>query len=84
MLTHHVQLKILPWDDRAFVSAVDGLVHEIEMSDVPVDSSRAADHAQARLRELGWADAVVSYWRTVEEVFGHTAHWTVYRERPPD
>jgi hypothetical protein len=82
MMTHQVRLKVIPWDDRPFVAAVDALFREIECSDLEIDCPRAAELAQHQLREAGWPEAVVVYWRSVDEVLGHKAHWTVYRERP--
>jgi hypothetical protein len=82
MMTHEVRLKVLPWYDRPFVTAVEGVFHEIEATDLPVDSMHAAELAQHRLRESGYPNAVVAYWRSVDEVLAHKAHWTVYRERP--
>ena len=81
MMTHQVHLKVLPWADTSFTEAVDAVFHEIDMSDMDVDAPRAAELAQRRLRDQGWPEAAVVYWRTVDEVFGHRAHWTVYRER---
>lgn len=84
MMTHQVRLKVLPWDDKAFLHDVDAVFREIERSDLEIDSCRAAEVAQHRLRELGWANAVIMYWRNVDEVLGHKAHWTVYRDREED
>jgi hypothetical protein len=81
MMTHQVRLKVLPWNDKPFTHAVDAVFHSIETSDIDIDSPHAAELAQHRLRESGWPEAVVVYWRSVDEVFGHKAHWTVYRER---
>ena len=79
-MTHSVRLKVLPWDDPQFTHAVESVFHEIE-AEMPIDSSQAAELAQHRLRERGWPDALVVYWRNVDEVLAHRAHWTVYREQ---
>jgi hypothetical protein len=82
MMTHQVRLKVLPWDDRPFIAAVEAIFREIEASDLAIDAPRAAELAQHRLRERGYPNAIVAYWRNVDEVLGHKAHWTVYRESP--
>lgn len=81
-MTHHVRLKVQPWDDRPFTSAVERVLAEIEASETAIDAPAAAEYAQHRLREDGWPLAEVAYHRSAEEALGHVAHWIVYRERP--
>ncbi len=81
MLAHQVRLRVVPWSDTSFTHAVEGVFREIEDSGLAIDCPRAAEVAQSMLRERGWPRAVVGYWRNVDEVLSHQAHWTVYRER---
>jgi hypothetical protein len=78
-----LSVKIIPWDDEAFVRAVEAARDRVHAEGLTINGPRAAERAEALLREGGYPSACVNCDRTVEEAMAHIAHWTVRRDGPP-
>ena len=76
-------VKIDPWDDQAFVRAVEAARDQVREEGLVINGPRAAARAEALLRAAGYPNACVNCERTVEEAMAHHAHWTVRRDGPP-
>ena len=80
--TMGLSVKMIPWDDRDFVRAVEAardLVHDVGLV---INGPRAAARAEALLRAAGYPNACINCERTVDEAMAHAAHWTVRRDGP--
>ena len=78
-----LSMKIVPWDDQAFVRAVEAARDQVHAEGLTINGPRAAERAEALLRASGYARACINCERTVEEAMAHVAHWTVRRDGPP-
>ena len=78
--TIELSLKIIPWDDGAFVRAVEAARDQVHAEGLTINGPRAAARAEALLREAGYPNACINCQRTVEEAMAHAAHWTVHRD----
>lgn len=80
MTTPHIQAKITPWDDPAFVRAFERARDDVQHSDCCPEGPEAASEVQRRLREAGYPGASVQVIRTAREALEHTSHWIVTRD----
>lgn len=80
MLEHHVELKVIDWDDLPFREAVDIAWRQVRQGQVDSDSSTAAAHLQLLVRAAGYPTATITVQRTVDEALRHVAHFEVRRE----
>lgn len=78
-----VKVRIIPWDDRAFVRAFNRAHADVVAEGLTINGPRAAAAAESRLRERGYANARIDVERTVEEALAHGARWTVWRDGRP-
>jgi hypothetical protein len=78
-----LSVKIVPWDDQAFVRAVEAARDQVHAEGLTINGPRAAARAETLLRQAGYPDACINCERTVEEAMAHVAHWTVRRDGPP-
>ncbi len=79
MIDHRLRVTVIPWQDRAFVRALDAVCGTIAAECLDIDSPTAAARAQRALRADGFPDAVVDYRRTVDDVLHGRAAWIVRR-----
>jgi hypothetical protein len=77
-----LSMKIIPWDDRDFVRAVEAARDQAHAEGLTINGPRAAARAEALLREAGYPAACVNCERSVDEALVHAAHWTVRRDGP--
>jgi len=75
-----VKIKVVEWDDRDFVAAIDGAWQGASAQASDVDAFETAQRAQDLLRGSGFPTAVIEYSRSVDEAMSHIAHWTVRRQ----
>jgi hypothetical protein len=80
MLEHHVELKVIDWDDIPFREAVDTAWRQVRHGQVNSDSTTAAAHLQLLVRAAGYPSATVTVQKTVDEALKHIAHFEVRRE----
>jgi hypothetical protein len=78
-----LSLKIVPWDDQAFVRAVVAARDQLHPAALTLKGPRACARAEEILRAAGYPLAHVECQRTIEEAMAHVAHWTVRRDGPP-
>ena len=78
-----LSMKIVPWDDQAFVRAVEAARDQVHAEGLTINGPAAAGRAEALLRQAGYPNACINCERTVEEAMAHVAHWTVRRDGPP-
>ena len=77
-----LSMKIVPWDDRDFVHAVEAARDQVHAEGLVINDPKAAARAEALLRAAGYPAACINCDRTVEEAMAHAAHWTVRRDGP--
>ena len=77
-----LRIRIEPWDDPAFVRAVEAARDQVRAEGLTINGPKAAAHAEALLRAAGYPLACINCDRTVEEALTHTARWTVRRDGP--
>jgi hypothetical protein len=77
-----LSLKIIPWDDQAFVRAAEAARDQVHAEGLTINGPRAAARAEALLRQAGYPHVCVNCKRTIEEAMAHSAHWTVRRDGP--
>jgi hypothetical protein len=74
-----VKIKIVDWQDRDFIVALDVGLSDALRSGLEADSLVVAERVQIALRNDGYPDARIAYTRSVEDVLARVAHWTVWR-----
>ena len=75
-----LKIKVVDWQDRAFVRAFDVSLSDALRDGLDIDRQAVADRAEAELRGDGYPDARIAYTRSVDEVLARIAHWTVWRD----
>ena len=75
-----VKIRVVDWDDRAFVAALDVGLGTAVLDGLDIDCAAVADRVQAELRRDGYPAARVAYSRSVADVLARVAHWTVWRD----
>lgn len=75
-----LKIKVVEWDDRAFVRALDESLADALDDGLDIDRPAVAERTEAELRGEGYPDARIVYTRSVDEVLSRVAHWTVWRE----
>ena len=76
----HLKIRIVDWQDRDFVVAVEADVAAALREGLAADCAMVADRVQADLRLDGFPEARVVYVRSVDDVLARVAHWTVSRD----
>lgn len=79
-----VRIKVVEWQDQAFVATLDGALGEALMSGVHPDARQVAERVQGVLRASGYPHSRVAYRRTAADVLAGVAYWTVWRDAPSD
>lgn len=75
-----VKIKVVDWEDRAFVVALDAGLGTAIRDGLDIDCAAVADRVQAELRRDGYPAARVAYSRSVTDVLARVARWTVWRD----
>jgi hypothetical protein len=75
-----VKIKVVDWQDRDFVAALDADLRTALLDGIDVDSVSVADRVEAMLRCDGYPAARVDYSRSVADVLARVARWTVRRD----
>lgn len=75
-----LKIKVVDWQDRAFIRALDVSLSDALRDGLDIDRPAVADRAEAELRDGGYPDARIAYSRSVDEVLSRIAHWTVWRD----
>jgi hypothetical protein len=75
-----LRVRIVPWDDPAFVRAFDAAREQVRAEGLTINDPAAAARAEALIREAGYPGATVECERSVDEAIAHCAHWTVHRD----
>lgn len=76
----HVKIRIIDWQDRDFVVALDAGLAAALGDGLAADCMAVADRVQAELRRDGFPEARIAYNRSVDDVLARVAHWTVWRD----
>ena len=75
-----VRIKVVDWQDRAFVAALDADLGTALLDGVDVDCAAVAARVEALLRSDGYPESRVDYSRSVADVLGRVAQWIVRRD----
>jgi hypothetical protein len=75
-----LKVKLVPWDDRAFLDAVDVAAANIESRGLRLDDADGALALQRELRAIGFPNATCYCERTVEEALAHQTRCVVTRD----
>jgi hypothetical protein len=75
-----VKVKLVPWDDPAFVSAFESAAAVIESQGLRLDAPDGALALQRQLRMTGFPNATCYCERTVEEALAHQTRCVVTRD----
>jgi hypothetical protein len=75
-----VKVKLIPWDDRAFVAAFETAAASIESQGLRLDAADGALALQRELRASGFPNATCYCERTVEEALAQQARCVVTRD----
>ncbi len=81
MLEVRARVRVTPWTDVDFITAVRRIILEVRLSpDITLGTGTGAVLAERRLRECGYEHARVIDERDVDEATRHVAHWQVLRD----
>jgi hypothetical protein len=75
-----VRIKVVDWQDRDFVAALDADLKTALLDGVDADCAAVADRVQSLLRSDGYPAARIDYSRSVADVLARVANWTVRRD----
>lgn len=75
-----VKVKLVPWDDPAFVGAFEAAAAVIQARGLHLDAPDGALALQRELRANGFPNATCYCERTVEEALAHQTRCVVTRD----
>ncbi|MGH2513686.1 MAG: hypothetical protein ACRDGQ_13490 [Candidatus Limnocylindrales bacterium] len=75
-----MKIKVMDWQDREFVTALDDGLAAALGEGLDLDCAEIAERVQSELRGEGFPEARIAYSRSVTDVLGRVAHWTVWRD----
>jgi hypothetical protein len=78
-----LRIRIEPWDEQAFVRAVEVARDQVHAEGLLINGPKAAARAESLLHAAGYPLARVECERTVEEAMAHCARWVVHRDGLP-
>ncbi len=81
MLEHHMELKIVEWDDIPFRKTAEDALARVRRNGPPeMDAARVAADLQVLVRAAGYRSAIVISHQTVDDALAHVSHLEVRRE----
>jgi hypothetical protein len=82
--TIDLRVRLMPWDDPAFVHAFETAREQVRLEGLTVNGPHTCARLQEILREAGYLSVTVDCERTAGEAMAHSARWTVRRDGSPN
>ena len=79
-MTARQSVKIVPWDDPAFVHAYERAAADLQAEGIELHRAAAPVELQRRLRAAGFPNAVCHCERTPDTILAGVAHCVVDRD----